>query len=155
MKKAYVMHFESIPNEILLDLFAYFDIIPLFHAFRGLNIRFETLLYNAHQEYHLDFQRVSKQDFDIICQQYLSTIIDRIVSLHLSESDKNPGLSELFLSRGFRLAQFIHLRSLTVYHINFEDIDDILDEIPHLKNLIYLNITYCDIPSRQGHESYF
>lgn len=62
-----MIQFESLPNETLLDFFEYLDIIRLFRAFHGLKARFDTLLYKLYQAYHLDFQCISKQDFDIIC----------------------------------------------------------------------------------------
>ncbi len=128
-----MMMFESLDNEILLDLFEYFEIIHLFHAFRSLKTRFDTLLYKSYQAYHLDFQCISKQDFDAICQLYLSSIFDRVISLHLSESDKNPGLPELLFSCGLTLIQFIQLQLLPLYHIDSNDTSDILREIHHFK----------------------
>lgn len=40
---------ETLPNEILLDVFRYFDAQALFEAFDGLNSRFHRLLRSFHQ----------------------------------------------------------------------------------------------------------
>jgi hypothetical protein len=48
-------HLESLGNELLLDLFEFFDTIQLFRAFHGLNSRFDNLLFNHFQAYRLDF----------------------------------------------------------------------------------------------------
>jgi hypothetical protein len=56
-----------------------------------------------------------KNDFDIICQEYLPVVIDQISSLRLSN------LSELLLSRGFTLDKFLYLKSLSLYGIYSND----------------------------------
>ncbi|CAF4369372.1 unnamed protein product, partial [Adineta steineri] len=40
--------FESLPNEILIEFFQYFDAQELFQAFYKLNIRFNTLIQSFH-----------------------------------------------------------------------------------------------------------
>jgi len=95
--------FESLQNELLIDLFEYLDTVHLLRAFFGLNSRFDQLLSEQFRSYHLDFRHISKDDFDNICEKHPRSIIDRIVSFNLSDKDETPGLIELFLSRGFNL----------------------------------------------------
>lgn len=145
------MQFESLPNEFFFDLFEYFDAVSQLRAFSGLNSRFDTLLYKHFRAYHLDLRRISKRDFDILCQQHLRLITDHIVSFHLADEEEIPGLLELFLSRGFNLDQFINLKSVTLEKIYSTNITRVLGE---LKSLIHLNITRYDMRSDQEGVSY-
>jgi len=81
------MKFELLANEILLDLFEFLDAAYLLRAFSGINTRFGSLLFTHFHSYQLDFQLVSKSGFENLCQNYLPTIIDRIISLHLSDDE--------------------------------------------------------------------
>jgi hypothetical protein len=154
-KQTEMVQFESLPNEIVLDCFEYFDSVHLFRAFHGLNCRFNTLLYNLYQMHQFDFQRISKQDFDIVCQQYLPFIVDRVASICLSNSDRTSDLPLHFFSQNFTLTQFINLRSLTLSYIQDDDAVNILREIYQLKHLIYLSIIYCVIPCQEENTLYF
>ena len=70
------MNLELLLNEILLDLFDYFDGIDLLHVFYDLNFRFNFLLYNESRTYRFNLCSMSKRDFHMICQQHLSVITD-------------------------------------------------------------------------------
>ncbi|CAF4821371.1 unnamed protein product [Rotaria socialis] len=86
-----MMELESLPNEILLDLFEYFSIIQLLRDFNGLNFRLNQLLFVHASVYHLDFRSICRDDCKILCHQHLQAIIDRASSLRLSDdNDDNP-----------------------------------------------------------------
>jgi hypothetical protein len=84
------MTLESFPNELLLDLFQYFSFVHLIQSFFNLNSRFNELICKKINEFHLDFRRISKTNFDQICQNYVPSFIDKIVSLQLSDDDNTP-----------------------------------------------------------------
>ncbi|CAF2737583.1 unnamed protein product [Rotaria sp. Silwood2] len=135
------MNLESLSNELLLDLFEYLSVVHLLRAFRGLNVRFDTLLCTHFQVYgHLNFQSVSKHDFDIVCQQHLPSVIDRIISLRLSDDDDTPQQIDIFISYGFSLRQFIQLQTLSLYHLfSYETTMKIIEELHHLPYFTHLN----------------
>ncbi|CAF4135881.1 unnamed protein product, partial [Adineta steineri] len=105
------MHFESLANELLLDIFEFFDGIDLFRAFYGLNTRFNNLLSTLFHHYRFDFRSISKHDFNFICHHCLPLIIERITSLKLSNDDETPNLPNFLFSYGFTLDKFIRLQS--------------------------------------------
>ena len=82
---------ELLPDEILFDIFDYFPGLNLLHAFDNLNSHFTFL-------YRFNFSYTSKRQFDMICQQYLPFIADRIVIRKLSDRGKTPGQTNLFFS---------------------------------------------------------
>ncbi len=135
------MHFECLANELILDLFEFFNVQELFHGFYGLNNRFNQLLLTKFQSYHLDFRSISKHNFEIICEQYLPSIHNRILSLHLSNNEETPNLPKQFLSYNFSINQFIHLQSLSLYYIqSFELLNQLIIQCNYLK---HLNLIQC------------
>src|SRR5690348_9438187 len=108
------MNLEILPNEILLDLFEYFSGVDMLRAFYGLNSCFNLILYTQFRTYRFHFNSISKRTFDIICQQHLSFIADRIIDLSLSDDDETPEQINLFLSYVPSFNQFTQLRSLTL-----------------------------------------
>jgi hypothetical protein len=138
------MNFEYLANELILDLFEYLDANHLLHAFYGLNTRFNQLLLTKFRSYRLDFRSISKHDFETFCQQYLPSIVDRVISLHLSDSEETPNLPKIFLSHGFTINQFIHLQSLSLYYIqSFKTLNQLIIQCSHLSYLTHLNMIKC------------
>ncbi|CAF1032880.1 unnamed protein product [Adineta steineri] len=141
---------ESLANELLLDLFEFLSTVHVFHAFFGLNTRFDTLLLNRFSAYRLDFRSISKTDFDAICRNHLPSIIDRVISLRLSDNNYTPHQTNLFFTHGFLLRQFSSLRSISLCHLRSEKIlNSIVVELCHLPYLIHLNFNACFISSDQ------
>ena len=64
------MTFESLASELILDLF---------YSFYNLNSRYNTLLLKHFRVCHLNFQSISKRNFDSICQQQLPFILNQII----------------------------------------------------------------------------
>ena len=138
------MHFECLANELILDLFEYLDTIDLLNAFYNLNTRFNQLLLTKFQSYYLDFRSIPKHTFEIICQKYLPLIIERIISLHLSNNEETPNLPKIFLSRNFTMNKFISLQSLSLYYIqSFEILNQLIIHCKNLIHLKHLNIIKC------------
>ncbi|CAF4671043.1 unnamed protein product [Rotaria sp. Silwood2] len=135
------MSLELLANELLLDLFEYLNACNLLHAFHGLNARFNQLLFIQLQKYYLDFRLISKNNFEYFCQQYLTSINNRVISLHLSDDVETPNLPQLFLSYGYRINQFIHLKLLSIDCISsFDLLNQIISQCHELSYLTHLNI---------------
>jgi hypothetical protein len=144
------MSLELLPNEILLDLFEYFNGIDLLRGFYGLNFRFNFLLYKQIQFYSLDFESISKRCFDR-CQQHLFFIADRVSNLSLSDSRENPGQINLFLSYIPSFNQFTQLRSLTISDLHSDEVLlKLLNKCHHLNSLTHLSLKSCTFPNREA-----
>jgi hypothetical protein len=107
---------ELVSNEVLIDLFEFLNVVNLFRAFYGLNNRFDRLIFTKLQRYHLDFRSIPKPEFEIVCRQYLPSILNRIISLRLSDGVETPNLSQLFLSCSRRINEFTQLKLLSIEH---------------------------------------
>ncbi|CAF0803015.1 unnamed protein product [Adineta steineri] len=136
------MDIESFPNEIFLELFDYINGIDLFRAFYGLNSRFNNLLYKQFRTYHFQFASISKFYFDLICQQHIPFIADKIVGICLSESYNTPEQINLFLSYIPSWNQFTCLRTLSLSNIpSLETLLKLLDICHQLCNLTHLRLS--------------
>ena len=140
-----MLQLEILSNELLLYIYKYLSTADLIHAFSGLNSRFDYLVYAHLRNDTINFQSILKEDFDVVCQKYLPVLSDYIISLHLSNDDETPKLCELFLSYGFTLDRFIHLKSLSIYYINSSDtINQMIDQCHHLMHLNRLSLIDCE-----------
>lgn len=129
---------EIFSNELLLDLFEYFNEVDLIHGFYGLNQRFNELLVFKSRCYYFNFQLISKKDFKFICQEYLPKILNRIQSIHLSENEYTHEQFNTFLSLNSLFEKFIQLRLLSLDLNQTYSIDKILNQF---SNLNYLTIS--------------
>ena len=118
------MNLESLTNEIILILFEYFSLFELFQYFRGLNSRFNNLLFQEFKKFQLDLRLLSKTRFDQICQKYAPSILNRIVSIHLSNDYDTPQEIQLLLSQDYKLRQFTHLESLSISNLQSKQLLD-------------------------------
>jgi hypothetical protein len=139
------MNLELLANELLLELFGFLNSVHLLRAFSDLNSRFDTLLIVHFRVHALDFQTASRHDFDIICRENLPSIADRIIALRLSNDHDTPYQINLFLSAsdGFTLRRFIHLQSLSFYHLCSNRIIKKIvlqcHDLPHLTQLNFID----------------
>jgi len=138
---------ESLADELLLDLFEFFDTIHLFRAFHGLNSRFDGLLFNLFQAYRLDFRSITKHDFNILCDEYLPQISYQTIALRLSDDDDTPQQTELFLLRDNLFHQFTRLKAFSLYHVFSKEIMETLSfQLENLPTLTHLDIIQCCLP---------
>ncbi|CAF1368176.1 unnamed protein product [Adineta steineri] len=118
--------------------------IHLLFTFYGLNSRSNNLIVIYFRFNSLNFQHISKLNFDIIGQQYLPLIIDHINSLYLSNDDETPQQTKWLMSYNFDLERFIQLQSLTLSTINCEET---MNKLCYLSQLRCLNIIDCHFQS--------
>lgn len=137
------MNFESLANELFLDLFDYFDGTDLLYAFYGLNFRFNDLLYKQYRTFRFNFKSISKDKFDTICQKHLPFITDRVITLVLSNGDDTPQQIDLLFSYIPSFQQFTRLRSLSVYKLYaYEAIMKIINQCHQLSHLTHFKLDY-------------
>lgn len=137
------MNFESLANELILDLFEYFDGFHVLRTFYGLNSRLNQLLCYHFGLYVFNLQSMSRSNFDLICREYFPLISNRVISLQLSNDDETPNLLHKFLSRHrFRFDQFTSLKSLSLDSIeSVELLNQIVVQCQPLRYLQQLKIT--------------
>ncbi|CAF3914391.1 unnamed protein product [Rotaria sp. Silwood1] len=150
-KEINLMNLELFPNEILFDLFDYFDGVDLFHTFYNLNSRFNFLLYQQYRFYSFNFNFISKRNFDLICKQHLSFVTNQILALRISDNANFPRQVNLFISYMSSFSQFTHLQSLSLSYLHsYNILMKIIDECHQLGHLTHLYMKSCYFPKDQG-----
>ena len=140
--------FECLTNELLLDLFTYLNTSHIYHAFQGLNFRFDSLIVEYFRTRRINFQSISKADFELILQDHLKPMTHQITSLCISDGDDTPGQIDQFFSSGFSLSRFENLRSLCLDNIRSPTtMNQIMLDLPSLQLLTHLTIKQCYYPS--------
>lgn len=108
-----MMKLKLLAYELLLDQFEYFDMTGLFDISNNANIHCNELLF-FHCHFHgcVNFQSVSKTNFDRIYRPSIPKNLRRIASIHLSDHDETPKQMILFLSYRFPLLRLIRSKYL-------------------------------------------
>jgi hypothetical protein len=98
----------------------------------------------------LKFWCMSKRHFDMICQQHLPFILDKVITLDLSDGGETLEQINLLYSYISSFNQFTQLRSLELFNIqSYEGLLKLLDECRHLNNLTHLKLHYCSFQNDQ------
>ncbi|CAF1494892.1 unnamed protein product [Adineta steineri] len=134
------MKFESIPNEIFIEIFEFLSIFDIFYSFNQLNDHFNELIRTI--PLHLNFKYIQKSTFDRFCKFLLTNpdVKNQVYSLKLSNKDTCGQINE-FLSF-FSLDEFIHLHSLTLIQVkenSLQKLKSILPLIPQLHSFHLLD----------------
>ena len=99
----------------------------------------------------LDCRSMSKNQLDFVCQQYLPSIIDHVIVLLLSDNDETPQQINRFFSHDLKLDQFIHLRSLTFYHLSSDELmTNIMMTWGNLPCLTHIKFSQCYFSYREN-----
>ena len=138
------MRLESLANELLLDLFEYLTIGQLVQSFNRLNSRFESLLIRHFQVQTFDFGSLLMNDFQLICQEYLPSMIEKITLIRLLNHDNTREQLNRFSRYDFVLDQFIQLKSFVLFYLNDEIVNKVNLVLPHLPNLTHLSFEDCN-----------
>lgn len=145
------MKLESLPNELIFEIFEYLKVTHILNAFYGLNARFNEILDISFKRYYLDFQSVSKTTFTTICRDHLPLILDKIISLYLADDHETPNLPVHFLSYNIDFDQFIHLKSLSLQAIQSDDLlNKILLKCRNLSYFTHLQLIGCPINNQNN-----
>ena len=125
-----ICFFDLLPVELLHHIFTYFLAHDILFSFTNVSNHVDAVLL-IYSSYHLNFKSIDKANFDLICSQIRP---DQVLSLILSDDDDTPGQSELFLSH-FRIKQFVHLQSLSLFQIEIDKLELIFSDLYNLNQL--------------------
>ena len=131
---------ETLPNEILREVFQYTNAADLFYSFDQLNRRFTRLVRDA--PLHIQFSRVTKSICEQFCQLILSNsqVKRNVVSIRLSNGETFANIKHFLLANP--LNSFINLRSLSLLAIDDTDVEIISFILPLLSNLSDFSFTH-------------
>ncbi|CAF0981462.1 unnamed protein product [Adineta ricciae] len=131
---------ETLPDEILREIFQYTNAADLFYSFDQLNHHFTRLVRDV--PLHIEFSRVTKLIYKQFCQLILSNsqVKRNVVSLRLSNGETFSNIKDFLLANP--LDSFINLRSLSLLAIDDTDVKIISFVLPSLANLSHFSFTH-------------
>jgi hypothetical protein len=137
-----ITRLENLSNEILYEIFEYFDICFTYNIFSNLNTRFEYLLKYSSLPIKLNLSWTSKSTIEHYCQHIIAPNLSRIISLNIS----NPSaIKFFFLSFPINIA-FNRLESLNLGKTNSNDIISLLNHLKLLPRFFSLSININNPP---------
>ncbi|CAF3479990.1 unnamed protein product [Rotaria socialis] len=134
MSKSNLSSLLTLSVELVHVIFDYLDTRTILLSLGYVCPRLRAIT-NTYERLILNFRSISKSDFHHMCRIVRP---ENVISLILSNDDETPGQIELFLSL-FDTRQFIRLRSLTVFAIEDDNLNRILNHAIH-NSLISLSI---------------
>ncbi len=127
--------FEQLPNELLIDVFAYLNTVDTVYAFSPLNTRFHSLL--IHYVNTFDFTSITKTKFDHVI---LHHDIQQWKALRLSEDNRTPGQIRLFTQLYPPHHYLSQLHSLSAMHMSAEYAHQFVSQLISFDHLVSLEI---------------
>ena len=134
-------------NELIYEIFEYFDFCHAYKIFFNLNTRFRNLLINSIFPIRINFSCLSKSSFEFYYKNIIIPYQDRIQLLHLS----NPFIIDLFLSSFSVMPKLIQLQTFIIDRIPSKYLQKLLNDLfflPHLSSLILICTAY--VPDRNN-----
>ncbi|UJR17807.1 hypothetical protein I4U23_004706 [Adineta vaga] len=127
--------FESIPNEIFIEILSYITSTDAFVAFSNLNSRYQRLLMEICHSF--DFTSINKKNFDLIFR-YQDII--RWHSLKLADAKYTPGQVAYFFENHTLTGNFSQLRSLSIINMIHNHSYPLFTQLSSLSSLVSLQI---------------
>ncbi len=131
-----IICFEDLSNELLYEIFDYFDYYYIYETFVNLNSRFNHLIIHSSLPIKFKFSLLSKSTFQYRCKTILIPNIHRIISLHFS----HHLLIEYFFTLFSLHSSYIRLEVLTFDNIKADDLISILPTLASLPRLFSLTL---------------
>jgi hypothetical protein len=126
--------FEDLSNELIYEIFDYFDFFFINETFAKLNLRFQSLLINSSLSLKINFPLTSKSCFYYRCKHLIKPNIHRIISLNITK----------YFLDFFSIHLFSSLQSLTIYQIESEKIFLFITHLTSLPRFSSLSIHSLD-----------
>ena len=126
-----VTNFESMSNDLLMDLFEYYDLYALWISFSSLNFRIDHLLRHCHV--HIDLDLVQPIDF----VRFLAHMLPRVNAKNIRSLHASKAHQIEVLATDQSLDYFTHLRSLDLSRIPSNLLQSMVSRISfsHLQRL--------------------
>ena len=122
--------FEDLSNELIYEIFDYFDYLFLYEIFFRLNSRFQSLFIQSSLPLKISFPLTSKFLFRSRCEDFIRSNISRIISLNICK----------YFLDFFTIDRFVALQSLIIDSIPSEKISSIIEQLTSLARFSSLTI---------------
>ncbi|CAF1578597.1 unnamed protein product, partial [Didymodactylos carnosus] len=131
---------ESLPNEILLEIFYWICPSDLFKSFFNQNSRLNLLI--SASRFRLSLSGDQKKTFDYCCEIIMPKILkNHVVSFNFD--DRHDRVSKHSISQLLAdIEEFTELKSLTIYALFSSNIKDLIPKLGKFECLTNLSLTF-------------
>ncbi|CAF0905732.1 unnamed protein product [Rotaria sordida] len=136
------MNLESMPDEIILEIFDYISSCDLIYSFYNLNQRFNSIIDGIHL--HLDLSYVQQKKFLFTCHYILPNFSQQIYSIKLSNKQTIDGIN-YYLEQS-KYYQQEQMKTLILIEPTIEQFIKLIPCFPFLRTLIIKTTDYLIIP---------
>jgi hypothetical protein len=136
------MNLESMPDEILLEIFDYISGCDLIFSFYNINQRFNSIIHGI--RLYLDLSYVQQKTFLYACHYILPTFHRQIYSINLSNKQTIDGIN-YYLEQSTYLQQE-QVKTLVLTEPTIEQFIKLISYFPCLETLIIKTTDYLVIP---------
>lgn len=140
---------ESMPDEILLEIFDYIPGYDIIDSFYNLNQRFNSIISSI--RFHLDLSSVQQKTFLYICHYILPKFNQQIYSIKLSNKQTIDGIN--YYLEQCKYFQQEQIQTLILIEPTIEQFINLIKYFSNLKNLIITTTDYLLIPIEYISES--
>ncbi|CAF2327139.1 unnamed protein product [Rotaria sp. Silwood2] len=136
------MNFESMPDEILLEIFDYISSCDLIFSFYNLNQRFNSIIRGI--RLYLDLSYIQQKKFLLTCHYILPKFSQQIYSIKLSNKQTIDGI-HYYLEQS-KYCRQERMKTLILTEPTIEQLTKLIPYFPFLKTLIIKTTDYLVIP---------
>jgi hypothetical protein len=130
--------FEDLSNELIYEIFEYLDYFHVYEAFVNLNTRFYNLVINSNLPIKINVSSMSKSTRQRYNKDIIKPNMHRIISFHVS----NVFTYNIAFSSLYKLRKFRRLETLILHNVEFEYVENLLNQLLSLSLLSSLVITF-------------
>ena len=133
------MDFETLPDEILLDICRYLSSTEVLYSFYNLNSRLNRTI--SIYYHHVILRQTSLTPFNCICSQILPEIGSNILSLSVNANWTDLLARQFYFYFGCRMREvFSNLEHLILVAFSGNELNDYLQSISDLPSLVKLTV---------------
>lgn len=123
-----ISQFENLPNELIFELFVYFDVEDLFRSFWNLNERLNKILKSLKNLSMIIDDKTSSAVLQIFAEQIQSLIVKKSIR--------------------FDFRRFVNVENFQMTRMTNSDLEQIRSDVfPHLVDLRLSNSFHCSLPN--------
>ncbi|CAF0727647.1 unnamed protein product [Adineta ricciae] len=136
------MNFESMPDEIFLEIFDYVSGCDLIYSFYNLNQRFNSIIYGI--RLFLDLSSVQQKAFLYTCHNILPNFSSQIYSMKLSNKQTIDGIN--YYIEQSKCLQQEQVKVLVLIEPTIEQFIKLISYFPSIKTLVVKTTDYLVLP---------
>ncbi|CAF0997453.1 unnamed protein product [Adineta steineri] len=146
-------YFEDLSNEIIYEIFEYFDIQYIYETFSNLNQRFANLIINSNLPIKINISSMSKPNFERYYKDIIIPYRQRIKSLRIT----NIFAADIILTSQDNISKLTRLETLILTNVSSSYLRNLqyLIYLPKLSSLTIIRDAYSNTDQAEVYQKIF